>query len=69
MKETILLTGAAGYLGSNLAKALVSEGHNLIIFKRKSSSFELIEPITSRVIFYNAEHLDYLVPFNSHGKR
>ena len=69
MNETILLTGTTGDIGSHLPKTLVFQGHNLIIFKRTSSSLERIEPITSRVIFCNAEHLEYLVPFNAHGKR
>ena len=65
----ILLTGTIGHLRINLPKALVFQGHELIIFKRTGPSLELIEPITSRVIFYNTEHLEYLVPFNAHGKR
>ena len=35
MKKTILLTGATGYLGSFLAKALIAQGHKLIILKKK----------------------------------
>ena len=36
MKKTILLTGATGYLGSYLAKALVDKGYKLIILKEKT---------------------------------
>ena len=68
MKKSILLTGATGYLGSYLAKALVSQGHNLIILKRKNSSLARIESIVPVVAFYNTENLDYSVPFNAHGK-
>ena len=65
MKKTILLTGATGYLGSNLAKALVAKGHKLIILKRKNSSLLRIKSIIPMVVFYNIENLDYSVPFKA----
>jgi CDP-paratose synthetase len=68
VKKTILLTGATGYLGSCLAKALISKGHKLIILKRKNSSLLRIKSIIQMVDFYNTENLDYSVPFNAHGK-
>ena len=68
MKKTILLTGATGYLGSYLAKALVAKGYKLIILKRKNSSLLRIETIIPMVVFYNIENLDYSVPFKAHGK-
>jgi CDP-paratose synthetase len=68
VKKTILLTGATGYLGSYLAKALVAQGHNLIIFKRKNSSLLRIESIIPMTVLYDIENLDYSVPFNAHGK-
>ncbi|MDB4797085.1 NAD-dependent epimerase/dehydratase [bacterium] len=68
MKKTILLTGATGYLGSYLANALVAQGHNLIILKRKNSSLLRIESIIHMVVLYSIERLDYSVPFNAHGE-
>ncbi|MDC0076518.1 NAD-dependent epimerase/dehydratase [Gammaproteobacteria bacterium] len=68
MKKTILLTGSTGYLGSYLAHALVAQGHNLIILKRKNSSLLRIESIIPMAVLYNIENLDYSVPFNAHGK-
>ena len=68
MKKTILLTGATGYLGSYLAKALVAQGHKLIVFKRKNSSLKRIESIVPVVALYNTENLNYSIPFNAHGK-
>jgi CDP-paratose synthetase len=68
VKKTILLTGATGYLGSYLAKALVAQGHKLIILKRKNSSLIRIESIVPMVALYNIEDLDYSVPFKAHGK-
>ena len=68
MKKTILITGATGYLGSYLAKALVAQGHKLIVFKRKNSSLKRIESIVPVVALYNTENLNYSIPFNAHGK-
>jgi CDP-paratose synthetase len=68
VKKTILLTGATGYLGGYLANALVAQGHNLIILKRKNSSLSRIESIIPMAVLYNIENLDYSVPFNAHGK-
>lgn len=68
MKKTILLTGATGYLGSCLAKALIAKGHKLIILKRKNSSLLRIKQILPMIVSYNTENLDYSVPFKSHGK-
>ena len=68
MKKKILLTGATGYLGSYLAKALVAQGHKLIILKRKNSSLLRISSIIPMITFYNIENLDYSIPFTAHGK-
>ena len=68
MKKTILLTGATGYLGSFLAKALIAQGHKLIILKRKKSSLFRISSIIPMAIVYNIENLNYSIPFTAHGK-
>ena len=68
MKKTILLTGATGYLGSHLAKALVAQGYKLIILKRKNSSLLQISSIIPMTTLYNIENLDYIIPFTAHGK-
>lgn len=64
----ILLTGATGFLGSSLAKTLHSEGHELIILKRRTSSLRRIEPITRDIVMYDLEGLDFSVPFGMHGR-
>jgi len=68
VKKTIILTGATGYLGSCLAKALIAKGHKLIILKRKNSSLFRIKKIIPMIVSYNIENLDYSVPFKAHGK-
>jgi nucleoside-diphosphate-sugar epimerase len=38
----ILITGATGFIGSNLCKKLLTQGHEIAILARKESSFERI---------------------------
>ena len=59
MKKKILLTGATGYLGSHLAKAFLSAGHEVIALKRKSSSLRRVKSISSEIKFVDIEALDY----------
>ncbi|MDD2582489.1 MAG: NAD(P)-dependent oxidoreductase [Desulfuromonadaceae bacterium] len=48
----ILLTGATGYLGSNLLARLVEDGHKVTIIVRKSSSFQRIAPLLDQISIY-----------------
>lgn len=58
-KRTILLTGATGFLGSNLFRKFSSEGYNIVILARKTSDFSRIRaPRESLRVFY-AEDCDY----------
>lgn len=45
----ILLTGATGFLGSNLLARLVEDGHNVIVLVRQSSSLQRIASLLDRV--------------------
>ena len=63
MKKKILLTGVTGYLGSYLANALVSSGHEVIGLKRKSSSLRRVKSISSKIKLVDVEALDYEVFF------
>ena len=45
----ILITGATGFLGSNLLARLTTAGHKVIILVRSSSSFKGIEPLLDKV--------------------
>jgi CDP-paratose synthetase len=56
--KNLLLTGATGYLGSHLAKALVSNGYNVYILKRKSSSLKRLNDILDKVVLLNIEDVD-----------
>ena len=56
----IIITGATGYLGSNIARECVNLGHKVFIIKRESSSNELIQDILEKV-----EVFDYTGELNS----
>ncbi len=48
----ILLTGATGFLGSNLLTRLVADGHKVTIIIRKTSSFQRITNLMERVTIH-----------------
>ncbi|MBT4732716.1 NAD(P)-dependent oxidoreductase [Candidatus Woesearchaeota archaeon] len=54
----ILLTGATGFLGSNLLKKLLNEGHELFCVKRKKSLTFRIDEIKGSVVWCDIETLD-----------
>lgn len=55
MHKTILLTGATGFLGSHLLKALVTEGYHVIVLKRSTSDIWRIKNIYKNVKFYDID--------------
>lgn len=50
--NSILLTGATGYLGSNLLRAFIKAGYDVSILKRKNSSLHRIEDLTGNFKSY-----------------
>ena len=59
-KETILLTGATGFLGSYLLESFISLDFNVIILKRSTSFTVRIKHLLNNVIYYNADLLSNL---------
>lgn len=45
----ILLTGATGFIGSQLAKRLVANGHHLTVLVRPESKLDVLEPVLTRL--------------------
>ncbi len=66
--KTILLTGATGFLGSHLARALVVGGNRVLILKRPSSNVERIASILPALSMYDIDGTDLSLPFKKHGK-
>jgi len=64
--KTVLVTGANGFLGSHLVRALLSDGYRVAILKRKTSRLDRIEEYVNRVAMFNIEDgID--TPFNVMG--
>jgi nucleoside-diphosphate-sugar epimerase len=51
----ILLTGATGFIGSNLTKALIDKGLSIGILKRRKSQLKQLEEIKDKIIIYNSD--------------
>lgn len=59
MSEKALITGASGFVGSNLAKRLVEEGYDVFLLLRKESNTWRIKDILEKVNVIYADLLDY----------
>ena len=57
MRKRILFTGATGYLGSHLAKAMVKANYELLVIKRRSSNLYRINSIIPHINFLDIEDL------------
>ncbi len=53
--QTVLLTGATGFLGSYLLKALLKEGYKIVVLKRSTSDTWRISDSLSQVVTYNID--------------
>lgn len=51
----ILLTGATGFLGSHLLRALVSERYRVTVLKRSTSSLHRIADVVSQIHMFNVD--------------
>lgn len=52
--SSIFLTGATGFLGSELLKKLLLQNHDVIIIKRSSSDLSKIKPFLHKVKIYDS---------------
>lgn len=58
-KEGVFLTGASGFIGSHLARRLLSEGYNVHVGLRKTSDTKRIADILPNVKRYDMDILDF----------
>lgn len=63
MSQTILVTGATGFLGSNLVKGLLKQGHKVIILKRSFSNTWRLKEILPQLISYDLDTTNLTQPF------
>ena len=47
----VLVTGSNGFIGSNLCKRLVAEGHEVMALVRKSSNLKFLEKVPVKLIY------------------
>lgn len=64
----VLVTGATGFLGSHIVKALLKDGHQVIILKRSFSDTRRIVDILPWISAYNLDQCELEDPFRNHGK-
>ncbi|OAM92859.1 Nucleoside-diphosphate-sugar epimerase [Pelosinus fermentans] len=64
----ILVTGATGFLGSNLIKALLKNGHEVCILKRSFSDAWRINEVLSQISTYDIDLCELEKPFKEQGK-
>lgn len=63
MKATVLVTGATGFLGSHLVKALLKEDYRVIILKRSFSKTWHLDDVLSQLITYDLDLCELKQPF------
>lgn len=63
----VLVTGGTGYLGSNLVKALLRGGHEVIVLKRSFSDTRRINDVLVSIVTCDLDLCDMRGPFQQHG--
>jgi nucleoside-diphosphate-sugar epimerase len=67
MVKKILLTGVTGFLGSHLARVILSSGYDLVALKRGSSSLRRIESIQDNIALIDVDNINFEALFTQHG--
>ena len=68
MSSTVLITGATGFLGSHLVKALLKDNYRVVILKRRFSNTKRIEDVLSQCCVYDIDQCELSKPFEDLGK-
>ncbi len=58
-RKVVLLTGATGYLGSNILKSLMTDNnYSLVVLRRSFSNTFRIKDYLDKITFYNLDEID-----------
>lgn len=68
MTQTVLLTGATGFLGSHLVKGLLRQDYQVIILKRSFSNTWRIDDVLSQLICFDIDLCEIDQPFKKFEK-
>ena len=68
MKKTVLVTGATGFIGSQLVKNLVERNYQVAIFKRSFSDTKRIQNCLSQITAYDIDRCNIEKPFQDFDK-
>lgn len=64
--QTILLTGATGFLGSHVLEMLLFYEYNVVVLKRSTSDTWRISKLKDKVVFYDTDVFDLSNIFETH---
>jgi len=65
-KETVLITGGTGFLGSHLLKSFLMQNYNIILLKRSFSNTIRIQEHLNDIISYDIDKIDLKSIFSNH---
>lgn len=55
IKESFLITGGTGFLGSNIVRRLAAGGQDIIVLKRSNSKIDRIKGLSNNLKFYDMD--------------